>query len=464
MLMSSGMSALRAVNLSGRRIWGPFILPWPHILMAVWVGILLVGGARAAKVGPGPIYPNEIVFAVAFAALLLRPKLRRDRIAAIRTFPLPRLFQATILVYAFAFAIALVRGGYGYGRGALHDAGLGYVLLVPLIAFAFVGRSAWLNGFMRVLFWASVVTVPVLVLEYTNDNTIAPLSLSIGFVLLFSLAPMLDDWLNGVLPWIGRLYVIAVPVFVFWKVASRSAIGSLVIGLLIVVALNLRGSRRIAVAGGAVVGLAVVGIGLYLIAPGVLDKVPPVRLAESTLNLSPNTKGNNARWRLDYAGALLHRSVESPRDALLGVGLGKPSEFLWHENAAIVQAYDFRGRPIPKHVVANGDVSGPHNGFADVVYRLGWPAGLALVGILLFGMRIGARARRLAPERDARSTRALLAVTAAGIFVALTSDALRVPECAVPFACAIGLLAAYGLTTGRGVTSTAHRLPRDTRR
>ncbi len=439
------------VRTDARRLTGAFrSLPWPLALIALWTAVIQVGGPRAAKLGlHGPLYPTEVVFAIAFAGLFLRRAWRRDRLAAIRAAAPPRWIQATVLLFAVAFAVALARGLQDYGSGVVKDAGLGYILLVPLIAFAFVDRPQWQQGFLDVLFWASVATVPVLVLEYTNGNTIAPLSLSLGFVLLFSLAPLLDDWLHGTLPWIGRVYVLAVPVFVVWEVKSRSALSSLVVGLLIIVALNLRGSRRQMIALGSTFALVVAAIACLVIAPGTLDKVPPVTLIKDTLNLAQNTKGNNARWRLDFSGALLNRSIASAPNVLEGVGLGRPSRFLWHEDCCHVQAYDFRGGPIPKNVIPNGDVSGPHNGFVDVVYRLGWPAALALIGILVFAMGAGARALRSAHGRDARSIRVLLAATAAGVIVLLTSDALRVPEAAVPFACVVGLLAARGMTASR---------------
>lgn len=425
-------------------------MPWPLVLIALWTAVLQVGGPRVAKLGlSGPIYPNEVIFAVAFAALALRPTWRRERLSAIRANWPPRWAQAAVLVFAVTFAVALIRGGLGYGRGAVQDAGLGYVLLIPLIAVAFVRRRDWQEGFLRVLFAAGVVVFPVLVLEYGAGTNVNPLSLSIGFVLLFSLAPMLDDWLHGALPWYGRVYVVAAPAFVFWQVKSRSALSSLAVGLLLIFAFNIRGSRRVAVAVSAVAVLLVAGIALAVVAPSAFDRIPPVKLAESTLNLSPNTKGNNARWRLDFAGALLHRSVESVPDATVGVGFGKPSRFLWHEDPFTVQAYDFRGTPIPKGVVPNGDVSGPHNGFVDLVYRLGWPGALAFAAILMFAIRAGVQALRRARGADARAIRVLLAATVAGIIVLLTSDALRVPEAAVPFACAVGLLAARGLTRSR---------------
>lgn len=424
-------------------------LPWPHTLIAVWTGFMLIGGPRAAKLGPGPVYPNEVLFVVAAAGMLALPSIRRARFAALARLRIPWWWAAAVALLMVTTVFALIRGAHTYGRATIDDAGLGYVMVAPFAAFAFAGRRDWQDGFLRVYMWASIITFPLLVLSYEGLNAFAPLSLSIGFVLLFSLAPLLDGWLQHRVSWIARLYVVAAVAWVLWQVASRSALVSLVAGLATVVMAMVRTSRRSARLAVAAVAVLIVAAVAAIVAPATLRAIPPIRLAADTLNMPLNQKGNDARWRLDYAKELLRRSVSSAPNAIVGVGFGKPSRFIWREDSRTKLGYDYRGTPIPRGVVQNGDVTGPHNGFPDVVYRMGWPAGVALVVLLFFPLLEGIRAVRLARNDDARALRVLLATTVAGVVVLLTSDSLRVPEAAVPFWCVVGILAARAAAVRR---------------
>lgn len=431
--------------------------PWPVAVVVIWIVVLQIGGPAAAKMGlRGPLYPNEAVFALAILGMLGVAAFRRERFTAASGLDAPRLAFLAVAIFAIAFGIAATRGFSAYGVGAVDDAGLGYVLLIPLVTLAFAGRPEWQEWLLRALFWASIGSIPAYAFEYASGNTFAPLPLSIGFVLLFSVGPMVDDWCHHQLPLLGQLFVLAILGLIAWT-GSRTALGSLLLGLLVIIGFSVRGSRaRMAVAGTvlAAAGLLLVAL---LAAPSLVERIPPVRAAADTFNLTLSTKGNNARWRLDFSGALLHRSVESTESAALGVGLGRPSDFVWHETCCNVFAYDYRNLPVPPGVQANGAVSGPHDGFVDIAYRLGWPAALAFLAMLLIGIESARRYLRRTSGDEARSVRLLLAATTAGIFVVLTSDALRVPEAAVPFVAVVGVLGARTLYRQRAPSSAGAR-------
>ena len=138
----------------------------------------------------------------------------------------------------------------------------------------------------------------------------------------------------------------------------------------------------------------------------------------------------NANWRLAVWSELLTRSREAP---ILGAGFGRPMSFIWME-----RKYDFRDG-LPGTGV---DVSGPHNGFIEILYRMGivgLAATLALIAIAAWRVGPLLRASRLTDVARARL------VTVIGIFVAAAalaffSDALKGPYLAMFFWLPLGLL------------------------
>jgi hypothetical protein len=172
-----------------------------------------------------------------------------------------------------------------------------------------------------------------------------------------------------------------------------------------------------------------------------------------TFTLNNTLKGNNAAWRLNAARQLLSRSVKGPVPFLFGAGFGRPSRF-----------WDF-GEWWDTRTGGGGagdpTVVGPHDGVVDVIYRMGWPAAVVFVGLLLAVLAGALRRIRRARPSDARVLRSLVAVSIAGIFTFLTSDGLRGPQFAVPFICVVSLLAARSYLVGRAAEQDRTVLERD---
>jgi hypothetical protein len=424
-------------------------LPWPEGAFAIWTAVLLVAGRSVATVRIGPVYATEAVLGFAMLGLALRWATVGGLGAAIRRFP-SVIERIGLLVLAGAFVWAFTRGIRDYGTGALHDAGLGYPVVAAPIALALVGTRARQDAVLRLLYLAGVVGTGVLVVRNQIGSDFGQTSLAVGFVIFIPLAPIADDWLRGRAGPLARLYLIVAlaGALVLNMFPSRSGILGLVVGLLVVLSLSLH--RRAVRVGTVIAALAITGGALlaYGAEPALVTENHYSVLAHDTVTLAPTNKGSNARWRLDYADTLLGRSLAKPATALAGVGFGPASHFVFNGDH-----YDFRDGP---GGLADPTVSGPHNALVDIIYRMGWPAALALLGILTVTFTRARRALHFAGPADARALRVLISLASSGIVVALTSDALRGPQMAIPITCVFALLAARAASVGRQY----HRAPR----
>jgi hypothetical protein len=82
------------------------------------------------------------------------------------------------------------------------------------------------------------------------------------------------------------------------------------------------------------------------------------------------SEGSNARWRL---AIWKHDLKEGAKQPLLGVGYGTPTAFKWAD-----RVYDGRtGNGLPE------DVSGPHNSFINIFFRMGLLGALSLLALLV---------------------------------------------------------------------------------
>ena len=432
-------------------------MPAPLGLIALWTGAMIVGGQPVAQLGPGPIYPTEVVFGAAGLALVWRwmQAGKIDRNPAFAS----RWTQVSLLVFLAAATIAMLRGISGYGQYALRDAGLGYLLLAVIVTWWLRDDRRSQDSFLRVWFVASLLAAIPALLHAKGATRFGPLGYEVGFVLLLALAFLLDRWMNGEAGFWGKVWVVLVPVVAATAVVSRSGLWSIAIGALVVTALNMRVQRaRLAVLGVIVVGAAGI-LGVYSVDGSLISGTKAIQEVNSTVTLASNQKGDNARFRLDAAQQLLSQSIQSPVRLLFGAGFGRPSNFV-----AFGQVWDTR---TGSGGAGDGTVSGPHDGVVDAIYRMGWPAALVLVAMILALCRWTLRNLKMAEREDGRALRCLLAIVVAGSFVTVTSDGLRSPEFAVPFACALALLAARNATVAqtsgnarsrRNLTTTATRV------
>lgn len=164
-------------------------------------------------------------------------------------------------------------------------------------------------------------------------------------------------------------------------------------------------------------------------AEGGSGPLSPIELSVSTKVATLPAGDADAQWRLDYWAELLSRSVEAP---IIGAGFGVPSDFVWRGIE-----YDTRdGEP------SEFAVTGPHNGFIDILYRMGVPAFAGLIGLIAIALgqlRGRVSGGLVGDPRRARSI-ALLGMFMSALLTASLNDALRVPYLAIFFWTLLGLL------------------------
>ena len=143
--------------------------------------------------------------------------------------------------------------------------------------------------------------------------------------------------------------------------------------------------------------------------------------------------GTNSQWRLAIWHYMLKQTVHHP---VLGVGFGRPTAFFWHGNV-----YDARAG----NAADQQDVTGPHNSFVNLLFRMGLLGFLALLALVAFGaFRVlrALRSKQLVPL-----DRALLIATAASfiavVVTASFSVALEGPYMGIFFWIFLGLLLVY---------------------
>ncbi|MBA2523754.1 MAG: O-antigen ligase family protein, partial [Solirubrobacterales bacterium] len=148
----------------------------------------------------------------------------------------------------------------------------------------------------------------------------------------------------------------------------------------------------------------------------------------------------NVSWRIAIWKELVGRVPDAP---VLGVGFGRPSEFVWEG-----QKYDFRdGDPR-----SSFDVTGPHNSFVNILYRMGIPAFLAFIALLAVG---AARLRSALREDgislgDRVSVVTLGAIVVGGLVSAGFNETLTGPYFALFLWVPLGMLLLWPATRGRG--------------
>jgi O-antigen ligase len=238
-------------------------------------------------------------------------------------------------------------------------------------------------------------------------------------------------------PSVPHLILAAAGLVVVGLAQARGAWIALAAGLLAVAVLSDTWRRR-AVATAAALGLSAASVfGALAVETALGDRVVPpgaeradVRTVEGEAEAW--TGDENSRWRFAFWGELLERSTDRP---VLGAGFAEPSRFVWEG-----ELYDARtGEP-------GFDVTGPHNGFVDIVYRMGVPALAAVVGLMavaLWRLRTSLDGRQRGdPDRLRQVT--LLGMFAAAVATVSFNDALRVPYLAIFFWALLGLLLVEG--------------------
>jgi O-antigen ligase len=415
------------------------------------------------------IYVTEVLLLISLALALAATGIRAGVQRVVETVPVTAL-----LVMWVAGAIAIARGLAEFGfTQTRFDVGLvEYSILLPLIALvAATYRRATLlvttlaaGGFVSVLMFASYEFVSR---SFGDEGTLLGLpQAGIGIGAAFYLAWITSRWTHGIET--ARLHFAVVPIAVLTVGLSETRGAWLAMfAAVAAVAILAPTSRTKALAGtGAVLALAfaVAGAAVVEAVLGERNRVAVVsNVTQDGATTVPNpndgadlthdadtavsdkvlgaagigAEGANVEWRLAYWGELVSRTPETP---LLGVGFGAPAEFVWRG-----AEYDFR------RTDDGTDTYGPHNGFVDVLYRLGVPAFLGLVAIVGIALWRNRRLVRTGePSEDRMLAVAIVAMFAGAVVTIVFNDALRVPYLAILFWAPLGLLLVAGRRTERG--------------
>jgi O-Antigen ligase len=165
------------------------------------------------------------------------------------------------------------------------------------------------------------------------------------------------------------------------------------------------------------------------------DKAPPSPASTPPVGTGESSgEAANLAWRLAFWQELVRRSTSSP---LLGVGFGTPTAFTWGG-----VEYDFRTGDAANPF----DVTGPHNDFIQILYRIGAPALLALLALIavtLLRLRAPLAGGRVGDPERARRV-ALLGMFASALVAASFNDALHGPFLGIFFWTLLGLLLVEG--------------------
>ncbi len=141
------------------------------------------------------------------------------------------------------------------------------------------------------------------------------------------------------------------------------------------------------------------------------------------------SEGSNAKWRLAIWKYDVKEAAKAP---VFGVGYGKPTDFHWGGHV-----YDGR--------TGNGqseDVSGPHNSFVNILFRMGVVGIGALIALLVVaGRRAWPWIRQTGvPSRERTTLVALIAMLVFASVVAALNVALEGPFIGIFFWAVLGLL------------------------
>jgi O-antigen ligase len=271
---------------------------------------------------------------------------------------------------------------------------------------------------LRALYWSALAVTAIYLLR--NQLGWQGPNHALGLQMAFFFIPVLARYTGGERVRLWEWAVVALQLAIPISLGTRTAWTALFVAL---VFLMLTARRRFGVwvtVAAALAGLVLVAI----VAPAATE--PIQQQAESfAARPGPSSDSNaaaNASWREEFWKHDLRGAVHHP---VTGVGFGPASDFCFSGNG---ECWDTR-------LTRDADqISGPHNGFVDVLYRMGLPGLLLLLGLLWTAVRSGLRAL---PDPVARTALALLLFATVTAFF---SVALEGPYMGIPFWALVGML------------------------
>jgi hypothetical protein len=469
-----------------------FARRWPELTLLALLFLLTAIFSRTfSKVSVGPIYVTEIVMAICAVTAVARLGVAQSWRTLRERLPMPAL----ILIWVVA-AIATVRGLRDYGLDMVtHDVGLAdYTLLLPILALVVLDRTRY-EAMFKVLVACGFAGIVGFVVVFTSDqisghaNTLYNLQGSAaGLYMSFAVCWVAARVVNGVPT--SRYLTALVPVGLVlmgltgqrstWMIALLSLAAVVMLaprdrrlrsGLVLTVLLPISLAGAIGIQAVLVDVAPAESTAVSTIVPignknGVVTRevVVPGRAENGTAdtrgsqNLSTtgnngapqltneisglvngnSDEGQNIKWRLAYWEELVRRTPHAP---ILGVGFGRPAAFTWQG-----RKYDFRDGDPQTGI----DVAGPHNSFVNFLWRLGIPAFIALMAIILIALlrvRDAVRAGLDQSSRVALST--LLGMLAAGAMASSFNEGLTGPFLGIFFWVPLAMLLLWPGARGR---------------
>jgi hypothetical protein len=387
---------------------------------SIVLGTLLVGAIAVGKpltaVPVGPLYVTDVILALIALLLILQVAF-----GGMRTeFQLPKGAWAFLVAYLCWGVVAAVYGRthggdlYFIGRDAVVVA---YAPVAILVAALFPTRKD-VSSLLRALYWAGLVLTGLYLLR-NQVHWYGP-NHALGLQMAFFFVPVLTRYTAGervrLWEWIVLELQVAIPI----TLGTRTAWTALAVALTF---LMITARRRLGV--WLTLGVATAVLAAVTIVAPVKTEPLQQEAASFVGRGSPSSDSNaaaNASWREEFWKHDFRVAVHHP---LTGVGFGPPSNFCF---SATGECWDTRESNDP------AQVSGPHNGFIDILFRMGFVGLFLMLGVLWTAVRAGIRAL---PDPTARTALALLLFATVTAFF---SVALEGPYMGVPFWALVGML------------------------
>jgi len=423
------------------------------------LGLLLlteVFGRSFSQIGVGDtVFVTEVLLVATTVAIVVRLGLR-DAFELLRA----RVPLVLLLIFWLLGAYATVRGLRDWGLSFVtEDVGLfEYSVLVPLTVLV-VRDRARLETFGLGLLIGSVVCAvlffgTMIVLRVDSDSPLVFLvGAPSGMYISFFVGWVATRFAHGLGVRPAFVALAAFGLLMMWITDQRSVWVAVIAVLVTVVLLSPPRLIPIAVMASLVVVTFAATVGLQSLFP-----VPPgatvaegdggagnpqaIREVSAIAGGASGAEAENVQWRLAYWKELSRRTFSDPQIAAVGIGFGEPAAFVWNG-----RKYDFRdGDP-----GTGQDVAGPHNSFVAILYRMGLPALLCVVGL------VGVALWRVRPllwgERRLESTQranvvAIVAALGSTVAVASFNEALKGPFLGMYFWVAVALLLAVAAIYG----------------
>jgi hypothetical protein len=425
------------------RLGKPTLKDADLLVLGTLIVLTAMFGRKFSHLGLASIslYTTELLLALTAILAVARVGVARA-VGLIRT----RVPTIALGIFWLVGAIAIARGLTDWGISlTLDDVGLiEYSLLIPLVVIV-VDSTERLHRFVGVLACGGLAAMLVVAANEVHQllgfaGQLIPSEGAPAFYITLYVAWVASRLAHDQpLRWIHGVGALAGLVLI--GLDAQRSVWMAALAALVAIILVAASGRRPAVALTIVSAVTVAALATYGIqkadlsvvddTPGVPTSTPAVIKEVHGITGGSSTEGQNAQWRVDYWGELISRSAAEP----LGAGFGRPARFVWHD-----RDYDFRDGPPTKGI----DEAGPHNGFVDVLYRLGWMGAFALVILLVVTLLRSLRASRGALRSSFRADgAAAVSILAASCGVIALTDGLRGPFLGIFFWIAIGSLCAW---------------------